>query len=194
MNLSEEELQEVLKNPDMAKVNPILLDSLPFANPDLARRNYLIPDPQKPNAPQGQKKVLSLVTGSRIPSKAKRRHPHEDLRRQVVELATPSKNKFHAKRTWSELCQRIFDSKAEARRGEELFLLQRAGDIENLEYQIPFRLCEEPKITVTLDFCYDQYPVVGKIYEDVKGVLTRDSRTKYAWLKEKHGIEVNLVR
>jgi len=101
-------------------------------------------------------------------------------------------NKYHAVRTWSELCQRTFDSKAEARRGEDLFMLQKAREIEDLRYQTSFKLCEKPKITVTLDFTYLENG--ERIYEDVKGVLTRDSRTKYAWLEQKHRVAVRLIR
>lgn len=101
-------------------------------------------------------------------------------------------NKYHAVRTYSELCNRTFDSKAEARRGEELRLLEMAGDIHALQYQIPFILCKEPKITVTIDFYYMRFN--QSYYEDVKGILTRDSRTKYAWLQDKHGIDVELIR
>lgn len=110
-------------------------------------------------------------------------------------------NKYHAKKTWSELCQRTFDSKAEARRGEELRLLELAGEIKHLEYQIPFRLCVKPKITITIDFRYrawDGYVEFDgngyDVYEDVKGMLTRDSRTKLAWLKEKYGVDVTLIK
>ena len=99
-------------------------------------------------------------------------------------------NKYHALRTYSELCGRVFDSRAEAVRGEELALLERAGQIEDLRYQVKFVLSVSPKITVSIDFSYVEN---GKrIYEDVKGVLTRDSRTRYAWLKQLHGIPVKL--
>ena len=99
--------------------------------------------------------------------------------------------KYHSQRTWSELCQREFDSKAEARRGEELYLLEKAGEISNLRYQIPFKLCATPKVTITIDFAY---LLNGKrIFEDTKGMLTRDSRTKLAWLKEKYNISVLLT-
>lgn len=112
-------------------------------------------------------------------------------------------NKYGARRTWSELCQRTFDSKAEAVRGEELRLLEMAGKIKWLEYQECHVLSEKPKVTITIDFEYvdwekweesDGYPVHPTVYEDVKGVLTRDFRTKLAWLKEKHGIDVKLIR
>ena len=115
----------------------------------------------------------------------------DDLKEKI-----PAKNKYHAKRTYSDLCGRMFDSKAEKRRGEELALLERAGEIQDLDYQILFKLCDKPKITVTIDFTYEE---MGKgkrrrIYEDVKGVLTRDSRTKYAWLEQRFGIHVNIIR
>jgi len=38
-----------------------------------------------------------------------------------------AEGKLKEAHTWSELCQRWFASKAEARRGEELLLLQRTG-------------------------------------------------------------------
>ena len=102
------------------------------------------------------------------------------------------RNKYFAKRTYSELCGRTFDSKLEARRGEELELLQKAGEISGLKYQVRFNLCLNPKITVTIDFCYQED---GRtIHEDTKGVLTRDSRTKYAWLEQRYGVHVRLIR
>lgn len=101
-------------------------------------------------------------------------------------------NKYHARRTYSHLCQREFDSKAEAIRAEELYLAQKVGVIDYLEYQKKYKLCAKPLITVTIDFYYMED---GKwVLEDAKGVLTRDSRTKYAWLKEKYGIEVRLMK
>lgn len=103
-------------------------------------------------------------------------------------------NKYGARRTYSELCGRFFSSKAEARRGEELKFLEMAGEIYRLEYQPKFVLCEEPKVTITLDFCYLADKGNQWAYEDVKGVLTRDFRTKLAWLKEKWGIDVRLIR
>ena len=107
-------------------------------------------------------------------------------------------NKYFAIRTYSMLCDRTFASKAEARRGEELFLLQKAGEIQSLRYQVKFQLSSEPKITVTIDFDYFDNPIGQKltkrVLEDVKGVLTRDSRTKYAWLKQSFGLHVNLIK
>jgi len=111
-------------------------------------------------------------------------------------------NKYHARKTFSELCQRQFDSKAECIRAEELTLLEKAGEVAQLEYQPKFVLCEKPKITYTADFRYledirhiDTILYDGTVVvEDCKpGVLTRDTRTKLAWLKEKFGIDVLLT-
>lgn len=119
--------------------------------------------------------------------------------------------KYHSIRSWSNLCNRWFDSKAECRRGEELCLLEKAGEIKDLEYQKSFTLSTDPKVVITIDFAYklrlDSDPILEKagkdrdkillfgetIYEDVKGVLTRDFRTKMAWLKKEKGIEVKLT-
>ncbi len=101
-------------------------------------------------------------------------------------------NKYGAKRTWSNLCNRWFHSKAEAVRGEELALLERGGIISDLQYQMPFSLNLCPKVTITIDFAYTEND--EQIYEDTKGILTRDFRTKLAWLKEKYNIEVRLTK
>ena len=104
-------------------------------------------------------------------------------------------NKYGARRTWSELCQREFASKKECLRAEELMLLEKADEIVNLRFQIPFVLSVKPKITITIDFAYQEMTnsnAPNITYEDSKGMLTRDTRTKLAWLKEKHGIDVVL--
>lgn len=101
-------------------------------------------------------------------------------------------NKYGAIRTFSNLCERWFASKAECRRGEELHLLRYAGEISHLAYQVKFVLSEKPKVTITVDFTYIENGV--RIYEDTKGVLTRDFRTKLAWLKQLHNIDVRLTK
>jgi hypothetical protein len=71
-------------------------------------------------------------------------------------------------------------------------LMELAGEISGLEYQIPFVLCAKPRITYTADFRYTQDGQV--IVEDYKGLLLRDTRTKISWVKEKFGIEVRLTK
>ncbi|KKN74890.1 hypothetical protein LCGC14_0386390 [marine sediment metagenome] len=78
------------------------------------------------------------------------------------------------------------------RRGEELALLEIAGEIKDLVYQYRVALCKKPRVTITIDFMYREK---GKyVYEDTKGVLTREFRVKMAWLKEKWGVEVVLTK
>lgn len=101
-------------------------------------------------------------------------------------------NKYRAKRTWSELCQRWFDSKAEARRGEELYLLEKGGLISDLRYQVKFILSKEPKVSITIDFAYLEDG--QRVLEDTKGVLTRDFRTKLVWLQQSQGLKVVLTK
>ena len=104
-------------------------------------------------------------------------------------------NKYGAVRTFSELCQREFASKKECLRAEELTLLEKAGEIYNLEFQPKYVLCSDPKITYTADFRYRDYtnhPDNVIVVEDSKGFKTRDTRTKIAWMREKYGIEVIL--
>ncbi len=113
----------------------------------------------------------------------------------MTRIYEPTTNKYHAVKTWSELCQRTFDSKAEAKRGEELALLERAGEIGRLVYQKRLVLSDKPKITITLDFQYlEMRPGGAIVYEDVKGYMTRDFRTKLAWLHEKYGIVVTIIK
>ena len=113
---------------------------------------------------------------------------------------------IRSKRTYSELCGRWFHSKAEMARGMELALLERGGAIKELQYQVPFLLSIKPKVTITVDFSYlvpMSKPLAAtnylsgvstweRIYEDTKGVMTREFRVKLAWLYEKHGIAVRL--
>ena len=99
--------------------------------------------------------------------------------------------KYGSRRTWSQFWNCWFASKAEAKRADELWLLQMAGEISDLQRQVKFVLSEKPRVSITIDF---EYMDNGqKVFEDVKGVLTRDFRTKMAWLKEKYNIDVRLM-
>ena len=101
-------------------------------------------------------------------------------------------NKYGAVRCWSDLCQRMFDSKAERDHGEGLRLRQLAGEIFGLEYQPWYPLCENPRVAYVADFRYREKGRI--VVEDVKGVMTGESRVKIAWVKEKYGVEVILIR
>ena len=102
------------------------------------------------------------------------------------------RTKYGAKKTESELCGRTFDSKAEARRGEELYLLQQAGVIEDLEYQVQYQLCLKPNIKIKVDFKYKENGTI--CHEDEKGMMTREFRVKMAWLEQSQGIHIDIVK
>ena len=101
-------------------------------------------------------------------------------------------NKYHARRTWSELCGRWFASKAEAERGEELAIRQKAGEIRELVFQPRYKLSDTPPVTYVADFAYWEGHLL--VVEDVKGVDTPVSRVKRAWAKDKLGVEVRIIK
>ena len=111
-------------------------------------------------------------------------------------------NKHHAIRYWSEMCQIWFASKGEGRYGEQLWLRQKAGEIQWLQFHEKFTLMEKPRCTIEVDFSfYDvekgRGDVVkkGMVYQDFKGQgETRDYRTKRLWLYQLKGIEVEIVK
>ena len=97
-------------------------------------------------------------------------------------------NKYNARRTYSALCQREFASKAECLRGEDLRMLELAGEIERLEYQPAWVLSSKPKVTYTADFRYRCKNT--EIVEDVKGIMTEATRVRIVWLRQLYGVEV----
>ena len=96
----------------------------------------------------------------------------------------------HAVRTYSELCQRWFTSQSECARGEELWQEQLDGKITDLDFQTKFVLSAEPKLSIKVDFAYK---IDGKqLFEDSKGILTREYRAKLIMLKQLKGVDVIL--
>ena len=94
-------------------------------------------------------------------------------------------NKFNAHKT--EVDGIMFDSKKEAKRYSELKLLEKAGQIHNLELQPKFEcIVKEKKIcTYSAEFSYfdkHQKGVLGQegtmVVEDVKGFITPVYRLK----------------
>jgi hypothetical protein len=87
----------------------------------------------------------------------------------------------------------LYSSKAEARRAQELALLQRAGKISHLRRQprFPIEINGHKVATYVGDFVYLEN---GKeTVEDVKGVLTDVFRIKRALMKAVLGIDVKVV-
>ena len=108
----------------------------------------------------------------------------------------------------------VFDSKKEAKRYQELKLMERAGYIGNLKTQVKYELipaqyidgkCVERPVTYTADFEYDvlkplpQRTVMAEadaktidkhIVEDVKGYRTDVYKIKKKLMLQKYGIQI----
>lgn len=87
----------------------------------------------------------------------------------------------------------MFDSKHEAKRYQELRLLEQAGEITNLLLQVPFELIPKSKygmpIRYIADFTYND--LSGQlIVEDAKGVKTPVYRLKRRMMAEIYDIEI----
>lgn len=92
-----------------------------------------------------------------------------------------------------------FDSRKEAKRFDELLLLQKTGRIENLSVQPEFLLCDTvrhqgvtyPKVKYIADFKYFQN---GKtIIEDIKSIATSKDkayRVKIKWFLSIYGNDI----
>lgn len=96
----------------------------------------------------------------------------------------------------------VFDSKKEAKRYRDLKLMQRAGQIQDLQLQVVFVLVEsvvldgrkKPAMRYIADFVYVQGGL--KIVEDVKSLATRRLaayRQKKHLMKSVHNIEIQEV-
>ena len=86
-----------------------------------------------------------------------------------------------------------FDSKHEAARYRELCLLQRAGEISDLELQKRYELIpkqgKERAVYYTADFVYKDKDGV-EVVEDTKGYKTRDYIIRRKLMLWVHGIKI----
>ncbi len=105
-------------------------------------------------------------------------------------------NKYSAHRTVLDGIP--FDSKREAKRWAELCLLEKAGEVADLRRQVPLMLegRNGPLLTrtgrrmrLTVDFAYTDLESGLTVYEDAKGVPTRDYEVRRA-VAAAQGIEV----
>jgi len=87
-----------------------------------------------------------------------------------------------------------FHSKKEAKRYQELLLLQKAGEIKELELQYPFKIEIENKhiCTYYCDFIY-QDKHGNMIVEDVKGIRTSIYRLKKKLVEAYYGIKITEI-
>ena len=109
-------------------------------------------------------------------------------------------NKYNAKKNIIDGVN--FSSIKEAKRYCELCIMLKAGEIKNLQLQVPFELAPavkldgekriKPALRYFADFVY--FDKVGnKIVEDVKGFETKDFRIKRHLMATVHGIQVKLT-
>lgn len=87
-----------------------------------------------------------------------------------------------------------FDSKKEAKRYQELRLLRRTGEINNLRLQAPYVLIDKSKygraIKYIADFVYYDNGLKKEIVEDTKGYRTDVYKLKKRLMAERYGIEI----
>ena len=90
-----------------------------------------------------------------------------------------------------------FDSKKEAKRYNELKMMERAKAITDLKWQVPFTLIDKSKygrkIKYLADFTYYENGLL--VVEDVKSSVTKTQlyRLKKRLLAERYGIEIKEV-
>lgn len=93
-----------------------------------------------------------------------------------------------------------FDSKKEYRRYRELCLMERAGEIDNLERQVKFELIPTQKkngkvveraCSYVADFVYNENG--EQVVEDTKGIRTESYKIKRKMMRWLYGIEIKEV-
>lgn len=108
-------------------------------------------------------------------------------------------NKYKNKKVQIDMY--VFDSIAESRRYKELALLEKAGEIENLQLQPKFLLQDSfkkngktyRKIEYIADFMYKEKGKV--IVEDVKGKETEVFKLKHKLFEKKYpGLELRIIK
>jgi hypothetical protein len=100
-------------------------------------------------------------------------------------------NKYNAQK--QELDGYTFDSRAEARRYQELRVLEQAGEIYGLDVHPSYLVMEGfyyrgervRAITYVADFSYTERETGRRVVEDVKGVRTQVYRIKVKLLKSR---------
>lgn len=116
-----------------------------------------------------------------------------------AEAKRTKRHKYHAVKTTVDGI--TFDSKAEARRYQELKMLEKAGQIVSLECQPIYALhvCGVHLGDYRADFRYiprSTHPdfAYKRVTEDVKGCDTPMSRWKRKHVKAQYGIDVQIVK
>lgn len=123
-------------------------------------------------------------------------------------------NKYRSKKV--EVDGIVFDSKKEAKRYQELLLLEKTGAISDLQRQVKFVLipaqyenpnsftkkgrgkCIERECSYVADFVYKEPLIEGgepflKVVEDTKGFRTKDYIIKRKLMLHVHGIRITEI-
>lgn len=108
-------------------------------------------------------------------------------------------SKYNSKKTVVD--GQKFDSKKEARRYQELLLLEKAGEIKNLSRQVKFVLIPsqrdengkvvERECSYKADFTYEEG--IKRVVEDVKGYRTKEYIVKRKLMLYQYGIRIREV-
>ena len=111
------------------------------------------------------------------------------------------RSKYGAQKT--EFDGLVFDSKHEAMRWRELALLQRSGEISDLQRQVKYILVPAQKdesgkiveraVSYVADFVYRDVRSGETVVEDAKGMHTRDYIIKRKLMRYVHGIRIREV-
>ena len=99
--------------------------------------------------------------------------------------------KYHNRKTLYQGIQ--FDSRREENRYRELELLEKAGEIRNLELQPRYDFIvngKKLKHYYKADFRYEEVATQTVIVEDVKGFRTKDYKLKKELVEVLYGIEI----
>lgn len=110
-------------------------------------------------------------------------------------------SKYNSKKTVVD--GQTFDSKKEARRYQELLLLEKAGVIKNLSRQVKFVLIPsqrnengkvvERECSYKADFTYEEEGGIKTVVEDVKGYRTKEYIIKRKLMLYQYGIRIREV-
>jgi hypothetical protein len=149
---------------------------------------------------------FTRVSGSSIGKNATKLVGCEGLNCQFMLADTVNKLEATPLKTGSlcPLCSqktvRVFDSRAEFQRAQELKMLVKAGKIKNLEFQVRFPLnvtsfnCKNTLLyTYVSDYCYEEDGEY--VVEDVKNknVISDIAATKLKHFAIQYGFEVKIV-
>lgn len=101
-------------------------------------------------------------------------------------------NKYHNKKVTID--GQTFDSQREGERWMELRLMERAGEIVGLNRQVKIELIPKTKLYracfYVCDFVYFDKREGKTVYEDSKGMKTKEYLLKRKLLYWRHGIEI----